>query len=269
MIRDHPERGEVQEDLLGDSDGSPPTARQDSPHDDGEARNGFWSIARNDIYRHHVEPRVKLNVPKEETFPIPLTYIDVTRSTNTTLDVLLERRIDDYLNVDGDRELSDAWTGFTRFTILNERSPEGYTWYGGRLTKKQATSRPDHLWPEIWKNMSDAAQRREKQKWVIEKPRLDSARRLRKIYFIDPKDEEFKETLKNARRKLEMPMEAAMPCKVIRSQHAETRSYADKFRTKFACIVEADESTRRRLEGALPQNHEDHIAGRGINSLNH
>ena len=77
--------------------------------------------------------------------------------------------------MDGDRELSDASTGFTRFTILNERSRDGYTWSGGRLTKRQATSRPDHLWPETWKNMSDAAQHREKQKWAIEKPRLDNA----------------------------------------------------------------------------------------------
>ena len=47
-----------------------------------------------------------------------LKHIDVTRTTNTTLDVLLEYRIDDYWNVDGDRELSNASTGFTRFTIL-------------------------------------------------------------------------------------------------------------------------------------------------------
>ena len=47
--------------------------------------------------------------------------------------------------------------------------------------------------------MSDAAQRREKLKWAIEKPRLDNARRLRGIYFIDPKDAEFKETLKKKR----------------------------------------------------------------------
>ena len=30
--------------------------------------------------------------------------------------------IDDYWNVDGDRELSDTWTGFTRFSILNEKT---------------------------------------------------------------------------------------------------------------------------------------------------
>ena len=31
----------------------------------------------------------------------------------------------------------------------------------------------------------------------------------------------------------------------------------------------ADESTRTRLEGTLHKDHEDHIAGKGINSLNH
>ena len=39
-------------------------------------------------------------MPKEETFPIPLKYIDVTRSTHTDLDVMQEKRIDDYWNVD-------------------------------------------------------------------------------------------------------------------------------------------------------------------------
>ena len=58
--------------------------------------------------------------------------------------------------------------------------------------------------------MSDASKRKAKQKWIIEKPELDNARRLRGIYFIDPEDEEFKITLKKARRKLEIPMPAAM-----------------------------------------------------------
>ena len=39
---------------------------------------------------HHVEPRVQLYVPKEESFPIPLQYIDVTRTKHTNLDVLQE-----------------------------------------------------------------------------------------------------------------------------------------------------------------------------------
>ena len=64
----------------------------------------------------------------------------------------------------------------------------------------------------MWTHMSDAAKSKAKPKWAIEKPRLDLAIRLRGIFFIEPDDEEFKHTMKNARRKLEIPMPAAMPC---------------------------------------------------------
>ena len=83
-----------------------------------EAGKDFWSSSGNYIYNHHVEPRVSLYVPREASFPIPLKYIDVTRATSTSLHVMLEKNIDDYWNVDGDRELSDTWTVFTRFTLL-------------------------------------------------------------------------------------------------------------------------------------------------------
>ena len=89
--------------------------------------------------------RVELYSPREESFPIPLKYIDVTRTTHTNLDVKLEKRIDDYWNVDGSRDLSDPWTGFTQVTLLGEKAPDGYTWSGVRLTRKQLTSRPNHL----------------------------------------------------------------------------------------------------------------------------
>ena len=55
-------------------------------------------MPRNFIYRHHVEPRVKLYSPREESFPVPLKYIDVSRTTHTNLDVKQEKRIDDYWN---------------------------------------------------------------------------------------------------------------------------------------------------------------------------
>ena len=40
--------------------------------------------------------------------------------------------------------------------------------------------------------MSDASKRKAKQKSAIEKPKLDNARKLRGIYFIEPEDEDFK-----------------------------------------------------------------------------
>ena len=76
-LNPRPERGEEQEVSRGESDGlSSPTLLQDeSTLDDWEAKNDFWSVTGDLIYRHHVKPRVKLYMPKEESFPVPLKYI--------------------------------------------------------------------------------------------------------------------------------------------------------------------------------------------------
>ena len=96
LTRDWPERGEEQEILQGNSDEwyTPSHLQEDSTRDDEEAKNDFWTITGEFIDRHHVVPRVKLYVPKEESFPIPLEYIDVTRTTHTSLDVLLQKHIE-------------------------------------------------------------------------------------------------------------------------------------------------------------------------------
>ena len=118
--------------------------------------------------------------------------------------------------------------------------------------------------------MGRNAKLKEKHKWSGEKPKLDNARRLRGIYFIDPEDKEFKETIKNARRKLETPMAPAMLCKTSKTcKHGETRDKTIGIKSKLACILEASESTRLRMEDSLPNQHEDQIAGKGDNSLQH
>ena len=71
---------------------------------------------------------------KEETFPIPLKYIDVTRTACT----ILEPRIEDFWNVDS------------------------------RLTQSPATTIPGSVWPEFWSGMPESAQKKEKQEWAIE-----------------------------------------------------------------------------------------------------
>ena len=227
LVRHRPIQGESNLDFLGESEGSVPPP-QDSLPDAGEATNDFWSMSGNFIYRHHVEPKVKLYSPREESFPIPLKYIDVSRTTQTNWDVMQERRIDDYWNIDGSRDLSGSWTGFAQFTLLDETPPDGYMSSGKRLTKRQATSRPDHLWPELWTKLGRNAKLREKQKWAIEKPKLDNARILRGIYFIDPEDKEFKETIRNDRKKLEIPMAPAMPCKTSKKSKHEKNPWQDQ-----------------------------------------
>ena len=110
------------EDLSGEIQGESEEPQPTEPKDDVEVRRDFWSIQGEFNYRHHIEARVQLYVPKEETFPTPLQYIDVTRSTHTNLDVMQEKRIGDYWNVDENRNLSVSWTRFTNFTLLKKEA---------------------------------------------------------------------------------------------------------------------------------------------------
>ena len=269
MIRDRPIRAEGHVDFLGESEESLPPPHDSFP-DAGEAINDFWSMSGNFTNRHHVEPSVKLYSPREESFPNPLKYIDVSRTTHMNLNVKQEKRIDDYWIIDGSRDLSDYWTGFTHFTLLEEKPPDGFMWSGWRLTRKQLTSRPYYLWPELWTKLGRNAMLKERQKWSHEQPQLDNARKLRGIYFIDPEDKEFKETIKNARKKLETPMAPAMPFKISKNnQHGSTRGKSNEIQSKLVCILEANETTRLRMGESLPKHHEDHVAGKREKSLQH
>ena len=65
-------------------------------------------------------------------------------------------------------------------------------------------------------------------------------------------------------------MTASMPCEtpICQSSRDTCRSIG-KHKTKYACIVEADESLKIRLEGVPRRYHENHIAAKGMNSLSH
>ena len=65
-------------------------------------------------------------------------------------------------------------------------------------------------------------------------------------------------------------MGSAMPCKVQNLQRGEPcGKVPNTRRSRYACIVEAHESARKRLERTQPKAHEDRIAGKGFNSLSH
>ena len=103
LIRDCPDRGEEEGTLQGESDGSSSTQLQDSSLHDGEARNDVWD---DQGYEYIVRCNAREN-------------------------------IDDYWNVDGDRDLSDTWTGFTRFTISDEKTT-GWIYLVREETDKKA-----------------------------------------------------------------------------------------------------------------------------------
>ena len=82
--------------------------------------------------------------------------------------------------------------------------------------------------------------------------------------------------MRSSRKLFKMPGESwKLRCqqiclaKIGRRKYSKTSSTSDTRKTKCACICEADESARKRSEGTLHKDHEDHIAGKGINSLSH
>ena len=71
-------------------------------------------------------------------------------------------------------------------------------------------------------------------------------------------------------------MEAATPCKKKDPSQPSFQATGAGLgapnkvpKTKHACAVESHESTRQRMEPTLQRGHEDHIAARGENSMNH
>ena len=178
FIWDRPDRGEEQGNLRGESEGSSATPVRESSLYDGETKNALWSTSGNFIYRHHGEHRVKLYVPREASFPFPLKYIDVTRATSTSLDVMLKKKIDDYWSVEIENcQISGQVSLGSRYWIKKHRMD--IPGQGERLTRKQTTSRPF-----VVRNLE-----REAKMSYRKKPNLDNARKLRGIYCIDPGDE--------------------------------------------------------------------------------
>ena len=61
-----------------------------------------------------------------------------------------------------------------------------------------------------------------------------------------------------------------MLCKTSKnSQNWVTRGKSNETKAKLACILEACKSTRLRMGESLPNHHEDHVTGKGDNSLQH
>ena len=76
---------------------------------------------------HHFTTLFRMPVKRLMTFN-PCQETSTVRTTHTNFDVKQEKRIDDCWNVDASRDLSDPWTGFTQFTLLEEKPPDGDMW---------------------------------------------------------------------------------------------------------------------------------------------
>ena len=96
---------------------------------------------------------------------------------------------------------------------------------------------------------------------AIDKPKLDNARKLRGIYFLDLDDGEFKETIQKARKNMKVPTEAAVPSKM------ETRTRLKKSRGKST--TKPKEPTKSKRQSMHASWRHMNIAGKEFYSIGH
>ncbi len=70
------------------------------------------------LIRVHVNPRSELLLPTSENYPIPLDWLDMYRTTETSLDYGQLREIEDFGSVDARNEPTRKWTGRSVFQIV-------------------------------------------------------------------------------------------------------------------------------------------------------
>ena len=243
------------EDLCGELQGEPEDPQPTETKDDAEARADLWSIQFYLSSSHWSSSSTLCAERRKHSF-LHLKYIDVTRASYTNLDVLQEKRVDDYWNVDANRSLSGSWKGFTKFTPLKEKPPKGFVWSRERPTKIQATTRPENLWPEVWTKMGNAAQKEKSKNGQTKSPNStmlwisrNHQQRKGKVGSFDgggnalqKRNREALWVSGNGSEELWIQQDSKN-----RSMHA-------------SCM--AHESTRQRFESSPLKDHEDHISGK-------
>ena len=138
-------------------------------------------------------------------------------------------------------------TGFTQFTLLEEKTLQTEICGPGRREiDEKAVNIQARSFKELWMKLGKNAKLKERQKWSDEKPSIMLARNW-KSQWLPP----------------------CLARQGKNSQHGVTRGKSNEIKSKLACILEASESTRLRMGGSLPNHHEDHIVGKGDNSLQH
>ena len=133
LIRQRPIRGESNIDFLGESEGSLPPPHDSFP-DAGESTNDFWSLSGNFIFRHHVELRVKLYSPREESFRNTLTSPELFKR----IWMSGKRNASMIIGISMGQEtcLILGQVSLDLF-FWKKKPPDGYMWSGVRLTRKQ------------------------------------------------------------------------------------------------------------------------------------
>ena len=127
------------------------------------------------ISRHYVEFRVKLHVPREESFHFPLKYVDVTR-LHMFHWMFFEGKYFRLLKRGWRKRMSGHGHFLTRFISLNEMPQDGNTWSGERRGHKdflvQTTCR------QICGSLCLMQLKRKQNKDGLSRPKFDNAKTI-------------------------------------------------------------------------------------------
>ena len=98
------------------------------------------------------------------------------------------------------------------FSLLEETAPDGYMWSGRRLTRKQAYIQARSSMARVMEVNGEACEAEGKSKSGLRKRFiLKTQENCVESVSSTPRIREFKETIKNARKKLETSVAPAMP----------------------------------------------------------
>ena len=131
-------------------------------------------------------------------------------------------------------------------------------WSGERMTRIQATSRPDHFCHRFG------------QEWLKEKLAAGCWKtEARRYNFIDPEDMEVQGKTRGQRWNCFWKQPCLARFQNLGHGEACGENKPNIRISRNVCFVEPLESTRKRLERTLPKDHEECIAGMGFNWLVH
>ena len=90
----------------------------------------------------------------------------------------------------------------------------------------QATSRPEHIWPDVWSNVLENSRHNEKPHAATEKSKLDKSRKLRGIDYVAPGDMDFQDFMKifaKGSRKCTWNLQCRENCEIPQGVHPQRR----------------------------------------------
>ena len=149
----------------------------------GRTNRWWWNPCRLWVDWRWLHPSSSQWTPKEETIPIPLKYNDVT-SLLILIWMWYKKRRLTIIGMSIRVSICQIRGKDSRNLLCWKRSH--HKDFCGAVRDWQTTTRPDYVWPEVWTKNGWAAQNREKMN--KRRAKLESARKLRGIYFIDPDD---------------------------------------------------------------------------------